>query len=325
MIENFRLSQWKPGTSESYLARHHSFLPSFVFKTCLRELVLEFDFWGGLSVSQSQAVWKGKSAYEYLLEVICGCHSPIFGETEVHGQFKSFAERVFALAKEGDDQASQLSAVLRKLLQDAKWIRENFLQELGSRSYGSWLREELRLLNRETSFLDHFSHQVHADVLGGGNLAQAILPWLEGQGHRVFVRDPIKVNQQFEEIGLGLENWLQSIEKLEVFQDEISKSQERKNSVLILAAPVSFSHSQWKSMTASYRAIYDLRAAVERESFCATSKNYRSLEMIFDGLKNNSIALAERKDKVIEAIRGIARERFFQPQIRPMGWDDICA
>src|SRR5581483_5417622 len=35
-------------------------------------------------------VFKGQNAYRFLLETICGLHSPIVGETAVKGTFKAF-------------------------------------------------------------------------------------------------------------------------------------------------------------------------------------------------------------------------------------------
>ena len=49
-------------------------------------------------ISSADEVFTGQNAYVFLLEVVCGLKSPILGETEVHGQYREFLERIKASA-----------------------------------------------------------------------------------------------------------------------------------------------------------------------------------------------------------------------------------
>src|SRR4029079_18930940 len=75
-------------------------------------------------------------AYRHLLEILCGLQSPMLGETQVMGQFKSFLASL-------DGEYAWLNRVGQRLLADAREIRTRHLQGLGSRSYGSAVRRHL--------------------------------------------------------------------------------------------------------------------------------------------------------------------------------------
>jgi hypothetical protein len=141
----------------------------FSFATCLRHIVIgDAD---KLEVTREflngeDSVLFGEAAYRFLLQVICGLHSPLVGETEVYGQFKQ-AVATFPLPT--TPVGKQLERLFQSLLADAKKIREAHLQDLGSQSYGSLLRRELKGLSR-------------IRILGAGHLVQEILPWLSKDG-----------------------------------------------------------------------------------------------------------------------------------------------
>ncbi|HLK70361.1 MAG TPA: hypothetical protein VKT19_00275 [Steroidobacteraceae bacterium] len=111
--------------------------------------------------------FSGSQAYAFLLRFACGLESKLVAETEIFGQIKqawrSFSERGSALAR-------ALSPWVQLLFQDAKAIRAQYLGHLGSTSYGSQVR---RLLGDEPS---------HGATLliGAGQLAQSVAPWLTG-------------------------------------------------------------------------------------------------------------------------------------------------
>ena len=72
-----------------------------------------------------------KEAYALLLELVCGLHSPILGETEVQAQFKTFASEA---ASAGRDTLGRLC---QRVLRDAKYVRSTHLQGFGAHSYGA--------------------------------------------------------------------------------------------------------------------------------------------------------------------------------------------
>lgn len=107
---------------------------------------------------------QGEAAYAFLLEVICGLHSRVFGETEVLGQFKAFCR-----------QHPELEPVGSWLLEDAKAIRSCHLTGIGSQSYGSVVR---RWCGEQHPVL----------VLGRGQLAQKLQPWIP-EARQIGARD----------------------------------------------------------------------------------------------------------------------------------------
>ena len=128
-----------------------------VWSTCLRDIV----FAPAAVPSAGGQAFHDADAYGFLLEVICGLHSPIAGETQVMGQFKAF------LAGLGASEAT-LRTLGQHLLADARKVRETHLIGLGSRSYGSAVRRRLG---------DHR----RIGIIGRGALAQEILPFLDGR------------------------------------------------------------------------------------------------------------------------------------------------
>lgn len=128
---------------------------ALVWRTCVRQLALVDE---GQPVPDGVAAWHGEAAYAHLLEVICGLHSPVVGETEVLHQFKVFADALMA-------EHGRWREVCSSLLADARAIRAGHLVSLGSRSYGSAVRRYVRDSRRVAIF-------------GTGVLAQEILPYL---------------------------------------------------------------------------------------------------------------------------------------------------
>jgi glutamyl-tRNA reductase len=111
--------------------------------------------------------YEGPHAYAFLLRLACGLESKLTGETEVFGQLKqawaTFAER-------GSEQAQQLAGYMQSLFRDVKDVRSRFLSNLGSASYGSLVRR----------LLDQPGERGPVLLVGAGQLAEAVAPWLRG-------------------------------------------------------------------------------------------------------------------------------------------------
>src|SRR4249919_3352688 len=120
------------------------------WQTCLRRIL----FLNGLDnhalieaaqkgelATQTVEIFRGQEAYRFLLEVVCGLNSPIVGETAVMGQFKEFLlQAKFPRTPWGNF----LRDLCTNLLIDAKRIRHTHLQGLGSQSYGSLVRQNVK-------------------------------------------------------------------------------------------------------------------------------------------------------------------------------------
>lgn len=126
-----------------------------VWRTCMRQVAF-VDEAG--AIPSGVTAWHNEAAYAHLLEVVCGLHSPIVGETEVLHQFKVFADDL-------STNQSQWRELCARLLTDARTIRSTHLIGIGSRSYGSAVRRHVRDCSRVA-------------VIGTGVLAQEIVPFL---------------------------------------------------------------------------------------------------------------------------------------------------
>jgi hypothetical protein len=111
--------------------------------------------------------FEGADAYAFLLRFAAGLESKLVAETEIFGQIKT-AWRAFC--ERGSPLAGQLSPWMQLLFQDAKEIRSQHLSKLGSASYGSQVR---RLLGDEAGGGPTL-------LVGAGQLAQSVGPWLPG-------------------------------------------------------------------------------------------------------------------------------------------------
>lgn len=128
-----------------------------IWSTCLREIVFhENPIDPGGTGAQALA---DADAYAFLLETICGLHSPMIGETQVLGQFRAFLGSIPAA------DAAWLGGIGRQLMADARVIRERHLRNLGSRSYGSAVRRHLE----DVEFVA---------LIGAGALARELFPYL---------------------------------------------------------------------------------------------------------------------------------------------------
>ncbi len=146
-------------------------LGNLQWQTCLRRIAFLHRSELASRIDLGKEVYLGCEAYQFLLEVICGLHSPLVGENAVMGQFRKFrTSAVFP----GTTWGKFLRDLTTDLLVDARRVRHHHLQNLGSQSYGSLIRK-------------HLKAQSCVAVLGAGSLAREIVPWLTGA--RIFYRN----------------------------------------------------------------------------------------------------------------------------------------
>lgn len=118
-----------------------------------------------LAVAARAQCFSGADAYAFLLRFACGLESRLAGETEIFGQIKE-SWRVFSAAP--GLLSRQLDSWVQLLFKDTKEVRAGPLSSLGSASYGSQVR---RLLGAGASG--------PTLLVGAGQLAQTVAPWLE--------------------------------------------------------------------------------------------------------------------------------------------------
>jgi glutamyl-tRNA reductase len=142
-------------------------------ETCLRRLCigdvasLPNATAAGLPATQPVERFRGVAAYEFLLRVASGLESEIAGESEIFGQFKD-AWRAFQQAEPA--RARTQGKLVQKLFEDVKEIRARHLQNADTITYGGLTRH---LLGPAAS--------APTLVIGAGNMAQSVVPYLAGR------------------------------------------------------------------------------------------------------------------------------------------------
>ncbi len=291
----------------------------FFWQTCLRQIAIADELTVGAlkaHLEPNDEVYQGEAAYGFLLEIICGLHSPLLGETEVYGQFKNaVAAFQFPLTPWG----SHLRRFFKVLFEDAKRIRQAHLEDLGSQSYGSVLRRELRGLK-------------HIHILGAGQLVQEILPWLTKDGNQVHIhaRDTVKARQQLAGVLKAGSTKVHCLPAghgaLGVLPVHTDDTDMVHTQAVIIAAPVSAKFLElWLKGAPELVVIADLRADSATDLPQLQSETHLVLGDVFSRITQNQALLAERKEAALAAIRDAVHERNSYVEYRPFGWEDVCA
>jgi len=246
-------------------------------------------------------IYRGREAYEFLLEVICGLNSPLVCETAVMGQFREFSSHAsFPNAAWG----WFLRQLTSNVLVDAKRVRHDHLQGIGSQSYGSLVRQ-------------HVKGMPTVAVLGAGQLTREILPWLIGKTKaRLFYR-----------------NWLHAKGLLkeypEVQLDQYSADDagwEQKEIGLVIAAPMKASEVEnWvRAQGSTFSKCLDLRGDAVTDPISLPIPVIK-LSELFDALRIERQRLEGRVETARAAIKQLVQRQSHQVQFRPFGWEDLCA
>ena len=279
----------------------------FQFKTCLRNILIgpREDLGFCIQLDQDE-IFEGDKAYQFLLEVICGLHSSLLGETEILGQFKNAVLNF-------DFPDSHFGIELRKFFQamfeDAKKIRSQYLNDLGSQSYGSILRKDLKRTG-ET--------EIH--IIGAGHLCEEILPWL--------AKDGITLHLHVRNIKAGQKKFKNS----NLIWHDLSEAQPMAGA-LIVAAPLGtaeLTQILQKSVKEpqDLRQVFDLR---HDSSMAPIEKNFgknfkvKSLREFTNTLDENIELIRARTSSALQAILHMTFLRTETVEHRPFGWEDMTA
>jgi glutamyl-tRNA reductase len=246
-------------------------------------------------------IYRGEESYRFLLEVICGLNSPLVGETAVLGQFREFV----AHAKlPGTLWGNFLRQLISNLLVDAKRVRHEHLQGLGSQSYGSLVRQ-------------HLKGVPSVALLGGGQLAREILPWLIGKTQvRLFYRSCPHAQAL-------------RVDYPEIRLDQFSPADagwEQDETGLIIAAPLkAVEVERWvEKQSPRFSLCLDLRGDAETDPVSLPFPVIK-LSELFDSLRHERQRLTGRIEAAREEIKLLAQRQARQAQFRPFGWEDLCA
>jgi glutamyl-tRNA reductase len=262
-----------------------------VWRTCLREVAFVDTT---TAASLGQRLEEG-AAYHLLLEILCGLRSPMLGETQVLGQFKAFLGSI-------DEEHAWIRRIGQRLLTDARDVRTKHLQGLGSRSYGSAVRRDL----------DDVSHAV---VIGTGKLAGEVLPFLADDGRSV---------DQWGRADAGDVEILAGA-RYRRLDTAGSAPMAHVATAIIVAAPVSAEVIE--AVATRYpqlRRVIDLRADVGGRPL-AVGCEVVALEDLFARMHDQHASALPRIDAARKDIAWRTRQYELRDELRPFGWDDLCA
>ena len=271
---------------------------AFFLPTCLRQVAVghEDDF-GSMMAAGDDEVYRGSDAYRFFLEVICGLRSPLIGETEIFGQFKNAMSQLDSVATPA---GLQVRRFLHALNEDAKRIRGLHLKDLGSQSYGSLLRRELK-----------GERDLH--IVGAGQLVKEILPWICKDGARVHV-------------------YARNVERARAFLKDFPYVQLRSlddgkpiTGAVVIAAPVEASFVQEWVAGGAISSVVDLRGDSHADRISIANVKFVALPELFERISQNQILLQERKDRALKDISKAVLAREQHVEYRPFGWEDVCA
>ncbi|KYG68534.1 hypothetical protein AZI87_04640 [Bdellovibrio bacteriovorus] len=276
-----------------------------IWKTCLRKILFctEGELAGYADVLEKEDhILRGEQALSLLLEILCGLHSPIVGETEVFGQFKNFVESRKQL---GDTLFGDHQKWLNFIMAEVKKTRAEHLVGIGSQSYGSLLRRYTKDLETVT-------------MCGSGQLAQEILPWLaHKKALQAICRDPAK-----------LQNFSEKYNNLTITTYNESYIH---GEAMVIAAPLSDARilELMSKQDTRPTAVFDLRGE-ENELDSLIAEKFP--HVVFMGLHQFFAEIEETKKDThnkIQALKAHLLEKavaFMQrTELRPLGWDDLCA
>jgi glutamyl-tRNA reductase len=261
------------------------------WRTCLREISFSDGATDRSSSGSVRRLAEGE-AYRVLLEILCGLQSPMVGETQVLGQFKAF------LTTLGPDQA-WLGRIGQRLLGDAREIRTKYLQGLGSRSYGSAVRR-------------HLSACTHTVLIGTGKLAQEVLPFLADAGRTV------------DHWGRR-EDAASSAGVTYRTLDQIDETLVPDAAVLIIAAPVpSDLVARVARRYIVLQSVIDLRAEFTSDPL-DVAVPVVTLQDLFAQMDAANVFASRHVEAARAEIARRSRLFEFRDELRPFGWDDLCA
>jgi glutamyl-tRNA reductase len=287
MVENFVLIHHLGPSERSAENRGRLWIQ---WETCLRTISLGFvDPSEDVTVvNQGSLVFRSSMAYEFLLQVVCGLHSPIIGETEVMGQFKELVR--------SSKKAGGFNRIFNGILTDAKFVRQNLLRDVGSRSYGSLLRKYVKGAE-------------HVTVLGAGKLSKEILPWLHSAPKlNVICRDVKKAKS------------LQARADVEIND----MSQNNFGNILIIAAKINTPEVREFLRTRNQISqIIDLRENSTREPIALKVPTW-TLKQLFGEIKTCETEVQIKVERAKSTIAELSQRLFCSAELRPFGWEDLC-
>ncbi|WP_167884824.1 glutamyl-tRNA reductase [Leptospira fluminis] len=281
----------------SDFGQRDGFVPpdAFSWKTCMRTVWVTDSriHPERISLPQNWEVKTGYEAYRLLLEIISGLRSKLFGETEVLAQFRQRFQEL------PDSAFGEYVAKLRdNLIEDCRSLRSGYLQNLGEQSYGGLAQKYISGSNvpvREIS------------LLGTGQLAEKMVPWLKSGGRRVKVvgRNP---------------------DRLDFFADSFSVSSQLwedwspQGEAWVIASPVPM--GPWQNRLRPGDLVLDFRE-VPLETSWPAGVVYVSFAEMMSSLKETEERTKRVREELDVVLAHLLEERELEAHQFVFGWEDL--
>ncbi|PWU16896.1 MAG: hypothetical protein C5B49_09835 [Bdellovibrio sp.] len=266
-----------------------------VWKTCLRQIAFLPPEYGVptaetsaemSAVTPEDQIFRDGAALRFLLEILCGLHSPIFGETEVFGQFKVFFDSL-----PESHVLKRTPGLAQMVFRVVKEVRSTYLRAAGTFSYGQMLRRKLK-------------DQSRVQLWGYGQLGQEIGRWLKSKRVTILVRDPEKVKSLAGEF--AVQRMPESVPTNPV-------------GVHIIVAPLSDAQVAALAQNEATERIYDLRGESQLQHPKVNSLRSLMAEIEVLKLEQKKLLPACR-----QMIAGRVAEYLEAAFHRPHCWEDLC-
>ena len=241
--------------------------------------------------------YRGYEAYTFLLEVVLGLHSNLLGETEVFHQFR----KAFHEAKEAPlVLVPYLKKLYMDIAADSRVIRSKHMHGLGELSYGGVARRFLK--NRAST---------KVTLLGTGQLAQKLLPWLLKDSHSVCIVG--RNAERLEDLG--------SIYKVQTYTyEKLNSSHFEPKSVLITAAPLDL--GPYKKFFQREMCLLDFRA--EADENVPEGIEYHSLNQMLAQIKRSRIKRKQMLWHIRPILNKVLSRRKQTAYQSVHGWEDMA-
>jgi glutamyl-tRNA reductase len=284
MWQALTIAHRKPGISlpqGSNGEGHDCHRGAVTWKTCLREI--DFGAREG-----SEEAYIGFDAHRFLVEVCSGLHSPLFGETEVFGQF-----RAFRAAHQWDAAWSEFFDAVEE---DVRKLRRTHLVDIGSQSYGSLARR-------------HLPEGEAVTLVGSGRLALDLLPWIGDRSVTTAMRNPSKATSEHRRVCALTPEALAGNEA----------------SHWLIAAPVSNEELLllWQANPA--RTVLDFRAEAAFTAPPKGCEKYFTLRSLYAELESVRELHTRKRLEALEFAATLSHRRSHAVVHRPYGWEDAFA
>ncbi len=257
-----------------------------LWRTCLREL---FFLDPGLKPEDSSQAISGLAIHQLLVEICSGLHSPLFGETEVFGQYRAFREQ--------QNWDPLWESLLDAVDEDVRKLRRIHLKSLGAQSYGSLARR-------------HLPAQNPVIIIGAGRLARDLLPWLADFSVTMAARSPEKAGEKNRTIPLS-----ELEKKLPAFNQ----------ASWIIAAPLANGDllKFWKKNPAGF--VLDFRGESAFPECPVGANCYLALRALYQELESVKLLHSQKRAEAMAFAQELSQRRDKAVIHRPYGWEDAFA